>query len=84
MQYTYANALRGTTNVRPLMFIAILAYFVISLPLGYLFGIRLGGGLAGIWYAFPFGLTSAGILYYVFFKRTLASHPPKGGEEPIE
>ena len=47
----------------------------------------LGGGLAGIWYAFPFGLTSAGILYYVFFKRTLASqppsNPPKGGE-PIE
>ena len=63
LQYTYANALRGTANVRPLMFIAILAYFVISLPLGYLFGIRLGGGLAGIWYAFPFGLTTAGILY---------------------
>ncbi len=38
LQYTYANALRGTANVRPLMFIAILAYFVISLPLGYLFG----------------------------------------------
>ena len=87
LQYTYANALRGTTNVRPLMFIAILAYFVISLPLGYLFGIRLGGGLAGIWYAFPFGLTSAGILYYVFFKRTLASqppsNPPKGGKNQL-
>lgn len=71
LQYTYANALRGTANVRPLMFIAVLAYFVISLPLGYLFAIHLGFGLAGIWYAFPFGLTTAGILYYVFFRRTL-------------
>lgn len=74
LQYTYANALRGTANVRPLMYVAFLAYFVISLPLGYILGIRLDLGLAGIWYAFPFGLTTAGILYYIFFRRTLKKH----------
>ena len=71
MQCTYANALRGISYVRPMMWVAFVAYFVISLPLGYLFGIRLGFGLEGIWYAFPFGLTTAGILYYVYFKKRL-------------
>jgi len=71
MQSNYANALRGLSNVKPLMFVAFVAYFVITLPLGYFFGICLGGGLVGIWSAFPFGLTIAGVLYWLFFRRTL-------------
>ncbi|GAB6982984.1 MATE family efflux transporter [Prevotella dentasini] len=71
LQCAYSNALRGLSHVRPLMFVAFLAYFVVSLPLGYLFGIRLGYGLLGIWYAFPFGLTTAGVLYYWFFRKRL-------------
>jgi len=71
LQCTFANALRGMSNVKPLMYIAFAAYFVISLPLGYLFGIVLKMGLIGIWYAFPFGLTTAGILYYICFRRSL-------------
>ena len=39
-------------------------------PLGYLFGFTLHGGLWGIWMAFPFGLTTAGVLYMIrFLKR---------------
>lgn len=71
MQSNFANALRGLSNVKPLMFIAFLAYFVITLPLGYFLGVYLKGGIVGIWSAFPFGLTIAGILYWVYFKRTL-------------
>lgn len=27
--------------------------------------------LLGVWYAFPFGLTTAGILYYVYYQKGL-------------
>lgn len=71
LQCTFANALRGMSDVKPLVYIAFLAYFIISLPLGYLLGFVLKMGLLGIWFAFPFGLTTAGILYYLFFRRRL-------------
>lgn len=70
LQCTYCNALRGMEDVKPLVWIAFIAYFVVSLPLGYLFGFILNGGLWGIWMAFPFGLTTAGVLYMIrFLKR---------------
>lgn len=71
LQCTYANALRGISHVKPLMYVAFVAYFVISLPLGYLFGITFRWGLLGIWSAFPFGLTTAGVLYYYYYRRYL-------------
>ncbi len=71
MQCTYANALRGITDVRPMMLYAFIAYFVISLPAGYLFGFVLNLGLPGVWMSFPFGLTSAGIMFYLRFRHTL-------------
>lgn len=67
LQSNYANALRGTGHVKPMMYIAFVSYIVISLPLSYLLGIRLGFGIMGIWSAFPIGLTIAGTLYYLFF-----------------
>lgn len=63
LQCTYSGVLRGMAVVRPMVWIAFLAYFVISLPLGYVFGIACHWGLVGIWLAFPFGLTTAGVLY---------------------
>ena len=69
LQCTYANALRGMARVKPMIWIAFVAYIVISLPLGYIFGFICGWGLVGVWMAFPFGLTSAGLLYYKEFRR---------------
>ena len=71
MQSNYANALRGIADVKPMMLFAFIAYFVVSLPAGYLFGFILGMGLPGVWMSFPFGLTCAGIMFYLRFKRTL-------------
>lgn len=71
MQCAYANALRGISEVKPLMYMAFIAYFLVSLPFGYLFGIVFNMGLLGIWYAFPLGLTTAGLLYYWSFKRRM-------------
>ncbi len=78
LQCTYANALRGMADVRPMIRIAFIAYFLISLPLGWFFGFVMDWELMGVWMAFPFGLTSAGIMYYRRFvhccqKATLAA-----------
>ena len=45
--------------------------FVISLPVGYFCGFVLNWGITGVWMAFPFGLTSAGImLWWRFYYKT--------------
>jgi MATE family multidrug resistance protein len=68
LQCNYANALRGISDVKPLTLFAFLAYFVISLPAGYLFGFVFDLGLVGVWLSFPLGLTTAGVLYYLRFR----------------
>lgn len=68
LQINFANSLRGIADVRPMLLFSFIAYFVISLPASYIFGFVLGWGITGIWMAFPFGLTSAGIMYYLRFR----------------
>lgn len=70
LQITFANALRGIADVKPVMYIAFIAYFIISIPLGYFFGFVLHLNAVGIWMALPFGLTSAGIMYYLRFLKS--------------
>ena len=85
MQCNYSNALRGIADVKPVMYIAFIAYFVISLPAGYLFGFVLDGGLTGIWLSN--GFTRAfqeavdenpnivmSDLYYKLARQTVGSH----------
>ena len=71
LQYTFANALRGIACVKPMVLYAFIAYFVISLPLGYTLGFPCGMGILGIWIAFPFGLTIAGEMYRRRFEKEL-------------
>ncbi len=71
MQCTYANSLRGIADVKPVMAIAFLSYFVISLPAAYIFGFVFDWGLTGIWFSFPLGLTSAGLMFRARFRKTL-------------
>ena len=80
MQMTYANALRGTSDVKPMMYVAFFSYFVLSLPLSYLFGICMGYGLVGIWAAFPISLTVAAVLYFYFFRRRTSLLMREGGK----
>lgn len=68
MQINFANALRGISDVKPMMLIAFIAYFIISLPAGYFFGFVMGWGLLGVWMAFPFGLSSAAIMLWLRFR----------------
>ena len=70
MQCVFANALRGMADVKPMVWIAFFAYFIVSLPLGYLFSFPCHWGVTGVWWAFPFGLTTAGVLYMMRFLRS--------------
>lgn len=70
-QVTYANALRGMNDVTSMAVISLLGYFVLALPLCYLFGFVLHGGIFGIWWGFPIGLLSAGLMMMGrFYNRT--------------
>lgn len=71
LQIVFGNSLRGLSYVRPLVLYAFIAYFIISLPLSYLFGIVMHFGLVGVWASFPFGLTTAGLLYLATFRRRM-------------
>lgn len=69
LQINFANALRGISDVKPMIIIAFISYFMISLPVGYLCGFIFGWGLTGVWMAFPFGLTSAGLMLWLRFRK---------------
>jgi MATE family multidrug resistance protein len=59
--------LRGLADVRFAMYIAILAYIFISLPIGYVCAFRLNMGAPGIWTGLAIGLFFAAILYRLRF-----------------
>ncbi|MGN1210533.1 MAG: MATE family efflux transporter, partial [Candidatus Cryptobacteroides sp.] len=63
MQCNYSNALRGISDVKMVTLYAFIAYFIVSLPSGWLLAFPLGLGLTGIWLSFPLGLTCAGLLF---------------------
>ena len=68
-QICFANALRGMADVKPMMGIAFISYFLIALPVGYVGGFVLQWGLPGVWTAFPFGLSAAGLMLWARFRK---------------
>lgn len=86
LQCNFSNALRGIADVKPVMLFAFIAYFVIALPVGYLFGFVFDWGLTGIWLSYPFGLTSAGLMFYARFKsktKSATEMPANSGLTPL-
>ena len=73
LQCNYSNALRGISDVKMVTLYAFIAYFLISLPSAYIFGFVLDLGLTGIWLSFPLGLTTAGLLFYFRFRKSIAT-----------
>ena len=74
LQSNYSNALRGISDVKMVTWYAFIAYFVVSLPAGYLFAFVLGLGLTGIWLSFPLGLTCAGLLFWSRYRKTMKKY----------
>ncbi len=71
-QICFANALRGTSNVMPMLWIAALCYLVIGLPSTYLLAFTAGMGVYGMVLSFSVSLFLAGALFFIFFRRTVA------------
>ena len=68
MQITFANALRGIAEVKKLMLYAFISYVIVSIPLSYIFAFIFDWGGVGVWMGMPFGLTTAGFLFYFEFR----------------
>jgi MATE family multidrug resistance protein len=69
-QITFANALRGTSNVMPLLWIALVCYVIIGIPATYILAFPMGLGIYGIVLSFSVSLFSAGALFLATFLRT--------------
>lgn len=61
------GVLRGIADVKVPTLVTLFAYWVMAIPLGYLFGIHWGWGAKGIWMALLIGLTLAAILHLARF-----------------
>lgn len=69
IQVVGLGALRGMSDVRVPTIVTLVAYWVIGLPLGYVFGFVMGMQEVGIWYGLLIGLTVTGILLLFRFHR---------------
>ncbi|VVT24079.1 MATE family efflux transporter [Rhizobium sp. EC-SD404] len=69
IQAVAAGNLRGLKDTRMPMIIAIVSYWVIGLPAGYVFGFPLGFGAMGIWFGLAAGLTVAAVFLSLRFSK---------------
>ncbi len=68
-QINFANALRGTSHVMPMIWIAFVCYVIVGIPATYLLGFPLGLGTYGIILSFSVSLFLAAALFLYFFMR---------------
>ena len=66
----FANALRGTSNVMPMLWISLVCYVVIGVPSTYLLGFVADMGSYGIILSFSVSLFLAAAMFLVCFFRT--------------
>lgn len=70
-QLTYVNALRGTSEVKPLLWISIVSYIVVGIPLMLFMAETLGMEIVGVYYSFSGALLVASALLIVAFRRAI-------------
>ena len=68
LQCVGAGMLRGVTDVKAPMWITVIAYLVVALPLGYLLMFPAGLGARGMWISFVFALTMAAVAFHWRFR----------------
>ena len=68
-QINFANALRGTSHVKPMSWIAFVSYVLVGIPATYVMTFTLGMGMTGLVGSFSVSLFLAGILFLTFFMR---------------
>ena len=74
VQVTALGALRGLNDVRIPTLISLISYWIIALPVGYMFAFVLNIGAVGIWLGYLSGLIIAAILLYLRFRKMLRGY----------
>ena len=64
-----AHALQAAGATVYVMMIEVVTHWVIFLPVSYLLGVFLGGGIVGAWMALPLYIVSYSLLIYVKYRR---------------
>lgn len=70
VQLTFINAIRGTSQVKPLLWISLISYIAVGIPILLLFSVTLDLEGIGVYYSFDVALAAAAILAAIAFKRT--------------
>lgn len=71
IQNVSVGILRGIQDVKIIMPIALVSYWLLNLPVGYLFGFTLGMGPSGLYLGFSFGLSAAAVMMIVRIRRSI-------------
>ena len=71
LQVTALGALRGITDVNRPMLYSVFSYWIVCLPVGYLFGFVLGLGAVGVFSGFSVGLLVACLLFIRRFRNSV-------------
>jgi MATE family multidrug resistance protein len=67
VQVVGLGALRGVKDVKVPTIITLIAYWVIGLPMSYVFGFKMGLGVKGVWYGLSLGLMIAAVCLFLRF-----------------
>lgn len=71
IQLASLASLRGLADVRRPLLYSSIAYFLICIPCGYLFGFILDFGPRGVWAGLTFGLACCSLLFYKRFRHLI-------------
>lgn len=70
-QLTFANALRGTSVVRPLLYVALVSYILIGTPVMLWMADICDMGNRGVYWAFNIALAVAAMMLWMSLRRAL-------------
>jgi len=84
IQVVSIGALRGIEDVKVPTLIALVAYWLVGIPLGYILCFKAGFGSEGIWIGLLSGLSVASVLLYVRFLRMASRAIPTPNENPLK
>ncbi|MCR9251937.1 MAG: MATE family efflux transporter [bacterium] len=69
LQVVGLGTLRGISDVKIPTLVTVLAYWLCAIPTGYFLALQFNQGLLGIWVGLLVGLTVAGILHFLRFRK---------------
>ena len=82
IQNVSVGILRGIQDVKIIMPLALAAYWVLNLPVGYLCGFTLGLGPWGLFIGYFVGLTTAAVFYLLRIRRDVRMLRQSGSVRP--